>query len=86
MMEMEFVSEKLDFIIHLMQLSAQEDMSYLHKVDFKTAITCFLFTHCRVKEQEPQNLAMSASHFHSWRNRGGLSWQQHITVTILHIT
>jgi len=62
------------------------DMSYLHKVDFKTAITCFLFTHCWVKEQEPQNLAMSASHFHSWRNIGGFSWQQHITITILHIT
>jgi hypothetical protein len=61
-------------------------MSYLHKVDFKTAITHFLFTHCWVKEQEPQNLAMSASHFHSWMNIGGFSLQQHITVTILHIT
>ena len=61
-------------------------MSYLHKVDCKTAITYFLFTHCLVKEQEPQNLGMSAPHFHSWRNIGGSSWQQHITITILHIT
>jgi hypothetical protein len=62
------------------------DMSYLHKVDFKTAITYFLFTHCWVKEQEPQKMATSASHFHSRRNIGGFSWQQHITITILHIT
>jgi len=85
MMEMELVSEKSDFIIHLMQLSAQEDLIEMWCI-LKNAKPYFLFTHCWVKEQKPQNLAISASHFHSQRNTGGLSWQQRITITILHIT
>lgn len=78
-------------IIHLMQLSAQEDLIEIWRVVcmwyiLKNAKSYFLFKHCWVKEQEPQNLAMSASHFHSQRNTGGLSWQQHTTYYHNHLT